>query len=265
MLHWSWGTARLPGLAVGHPVALRSTTGENPGVARIVQDFQGLLEVQRNPNQVSLARPRGCGVGTRVLPHGNASQPRRPWPGGGRRRRRSPMRVAPGGRDRNHAIVVVIDQSGGQARLQLAAAPLLSMPPCKRVRSTCSSASLIVPFSPSSSRSLKWLGSYKPSSSRIRVPARRRSPAGDASRWNCGPGVRPPARARSPRTHAHRRDQLLKAFPVPRRRGRLRLVLVDGDYAFGGPAQLDGPRGRAYWRSVLSVFSTTWCNVDCRT
>ena len=43
------------------------------------------------------------------------------------------------------------------------------MPPRSRARSTCSSASLIVPFRPSSRRSLKWAGSYSPSSSRTSV------------------------------------------------------------------------------------------------
>jgi hypothetical protein len=47
---------------------------------------------------------------------------------------------------------------------------LLRMPPRKRAFSTWSSASLIVPFSPSRSRSLKWHGSRSPPSSRLSVP-----------------------------------------------------------------------------------------------
>jgi hypothetical protein len=36
---------------------------------------------------------------------------------------------------------------------------LLRMPPCSRARNTCNSASLMVPFKPSSNLSLKWAGS----------------------------------------------------------------------------------------------------------
>ena len=47
----------------------------------------------------------------------------------------------------------------------------LRMPPRSRALSTCSSASLIVPFRPNNKRSLKCAGSYNPSSSRMSVSA----------------------------------------------------------------------------------------------
>src|SRR5260364_407756 len=51
----------------------------------------------------------------------------------------------------------------GQTPAQLPRAALLRIPPSRRARRMCSSASLIVPFRPSSSRSLNDAGLYTPS------------------------------------------------------------------------------------------------------
>ena len=65
----------------------------------------------------------------------------------------------------------VIDQANRQGISSSPRLALASWPPMSRAFSTCSSASDIVPFMPKSSRSLKWDGSYRPSSSRISVLA----------------------------------------------------------------------------------------------
>jgi hypothetical protein len=106
-------------------VALRSAAGESPGVARIVQDFQGLLEVQRNPNQVALAHARVDAAWEREsflveMPDNRAG--RAFAAEDVEEGRQCLLHLAV--RIEDHAIVVVIDQSGGQAGLQLAAAGL---------------------------------------------------------------------------------------------------------------------------------------------
>src|SRR5215469_5202171 len=61
----------------------------------------------------------------------------------------------------------------GKTSLRAPRRALLRIPPCKRARSTKSSASERVPFNPSKSLSLNVAGSYRPSSSRISVLLQR--------------------------------------------------------------------------------------------
>src|SRR5215831_13257790 len=56
------------------------------------------------------------------------------------------------------AVLIAPTKPTGRPRLSSPRAALLRMPPLRRARNTCSSASLIVPLRPSSKRSLKRTG-----------------------------------------------------------------------------------------------------------
>ena len=101
----------------------------------------------RNQSHTPRTEPRSAKRSSR-----SGSRPGRPRRDGGAPRRRA--RPTP---------------SDGQPAPQLAAGRLVVDPPSRRARSTCSSASDIVPLSPRSSRSLKAPGWYKPSESPMSV------------------------------------------------------------------------------------------------
>ena len=99
----------------------------------------------------------------------------------------------------DHAIVVVIDQSGGQAHLQLAAARLALDAALQARAEHVQLGFAHRSLQPQQQPVVEMARVVQAVLIKDQGSARRRSPAGDASRWNCGPGVEPPARARSPR------------------------------------------------------------------
>ena len=143
----------------------------------------------------------------------------------------------------DHAIVVVIDQSGGQAGLQLAAA-CLALDPALQTHAEHMQLSLAhCSLQPQQQPVVEMTRVVQAvliedQGSRQGADLQQAMPVAGVAGQACDLQAEHDPHA----SHAHLRDQLLKAFPVPRRRGRLRLVLVDSDYALGGPAQLDGPR-----------------------
>jgi len=58
----------------------------------------------------------------------------------------------------NFAVLLTPDKANGQAAPEFAARRLVAMPPLRRARNMCNSASLMVPFNPSNSLSLNTAG-----------------------------------------------------------------------------------------------------------
>ena len=125
-----------------------------------------------------------------------------------------------------------------------------------------------MPFSPSSSRSLKCGGvvdAVLVEDQRVgqRADLQQPVPVGGVARQ--ARDLQPEHDAGAPQ--ADLGDQLLEAVAVDRARpptgpGRLSMTTD----ALQRPAQRDRALSRsAYWRSVLSVFSKTCRSVDCRT
>lgn len=143
---------------------------------------------------------------------------------------------------------------------------LLRMPPCSRDFSTCSSASLIVPFRPSSSRSLKWAGSYTPSSSQISVwdsadssSSRCQSALLRARRETSSPSTMPACPIATSVTKCWKPSRPAACAP-----DRPRSLSITCTRSIGQPRATARSRS-AYWRLVLSVFSNTWRSDDWRT
>ena len=130
----------------------------------------------------------------------------------------------------------------------------------------CSSASLMVPFRPSSSRSLKSVGSYSPSSSQISVPdmaqissSRCQSALLRASRDTSRPSTIP---ARPMPTSATRRwNPSRSAAEAPDWPWSVSMVTI---CSAGQPSAIAFCRN-AYWRAADSVLVSTCRSVDWRT
>ena len=122
----------------------------------------------------------------------------------------------------------------------------------------CSSASLMVPLRPSSSRSLKSVGSYRPSSSQIRVPdmaqissSRCQSALLRASRDTSRPSTIP---ARPMPTSATRRWKPSRsAAEAPERPWSVSMVTIRSACQ---PSAIAFCRS-AYWRVADSVLVST--------
>src|SRR5215472_9265828 len=132
------------------------------------------------------------------------------------------------------------------------------MPPCSRARSTCNSASLIVPFKPSSKRSLKWPGSLEP----ILIQDQGLGQRADLEqamplRGIAGQPRHLQAKYDADLAHADRGHQLLEALAVG---SSPRLAEVTTTRSRGQP-RATARSLSAYWRLVLSVFSKTWRRV----
>src|SRR6266545_7951184 len=108
---------------------------------------------------------------------------------------------------------------------------LASCSPRRRALSRCSSASLMAPLRPSTSRSLNEQGSYRPSSFRIRVPVG--VVAGQSGDFQAEHDAGP--------SHADVGDQPLEAVAALGGGARASQVLVDHDHLLGRPAQCDRP------------------------
>ena len=130
----------------------------------------------------------------------------------------------------------------------------------------CSSASLMVPFSPSSSRSLKSAGSYRPSSSQIRVSVRAQISSSRcqsallrASRDTSRPSTIP---ARPMPTSATRRWKPSRsAAEAPDWPWSVSMVTI---WSAGQPSAIARCRS-AYCRVADSVLVSTCRSVDWRT
>lgn len=60
----------------------------------------------------------------------------------------------------------------------------------------------------------------------------------------------------------HVRDQPLETGAIARRGARLALIAVDDDDSLLRPTERHCTPAQGYWRSVLPVFSSTWCRLD---
>src|SRR5215471_13796519 len=112
------------------------------------------------------------------------------------------------------------------------------IPPRSRARMKCSSASESCPFIPSRSLSLKLRGSYRPSSSQIRVPVMPHS----SRSWCQSAELRASREHSRPSTipaQGDLGDQVLEAFPVGGGGAGVALVDVDDGDLVSRPAQAD--------------------------
>lgn len=143
---------------------------------------------------------------------------------------------------------------------------LFRFPWSRRLRITCNSASLMIPLSPSSSRSLWSVGSYTPSGSASRVWNTPHSSSSwcqsrhdRASRLISSPRISPTWS--SPTSASSRWNPGRVAASRPDRPRSSSITTTRS----GGQPRATARRGRSYCRAVDSAFSRTCRGVDWRT